>query len=682
MVGKKWLFAGALLACVIMGTAYSNHFHNGFHFDDAHVIRDNMNIRNLENIPSFFVDGTKFSSRPINQSYRPILTTLNALEYRLGSGDPFWFHVTSFFFYVVLCIFYYFFLRKIFDLAYPSGYNNSIALAVTAVYSVHTANAETINYICARSDSLSSLAVVASLVVFMYRSPKGKHWGYLLPLSCGLLVKPTIAVFPLLLMSYVLLLERGLAVGDWFGSAGRPDLRKAARTALPSLLVCVSLLFLSAKMTPATFTPSHVSRLEYVLTQPYALLHYFLSFFAPTNLCADIEFEPMRGMGDERFLLGVLFIALMFRIIFSTSKKQESRPIAFGLLWFFIASLPTSGGVIPLGESMNDHRMFFPFLGLMAAVSWWIRLALSRYGERLRNSVPLKLCLCLCFALILFGHAYGTHARNEVWRNEESLARDVVEKRPANKGGLMEFGMILMGKGDYARASELLERALFLDPTYPPLQTNMGILKETMGQHPEAESHYRKALDLERSSPAGYYFYARFLNRQGRSTESIALLRKCMEISPSYTLGRYLLMDVYAREKAWGELIALVEETLALYPDDPKALKYDLLRKTDDPDVRFLLALGVIGGRVEQYLDLGAAFFEKGMFRECIVANEIVLNAQADSKEAYANICAAYIRIEQWKEAEDACSRATAIDPDFPLARQNLEYARSKGGGH
>ena len=68
-------------------------------------------------------------------------------------------------------------------------------------------------------------------------------------------------------------------------------------------------------------------------------------------------------------LIGGAFIAAMLAVAWTTSRRRETRPIAFGILWFFIALLPTSS-VVPLAEPMNDHRMFFPFVGLILAVVW------------------------------------------------------------------------------------------------------------------------------------------------------------------------------------------------------------------------------------------------------------------------------------------------------------------------
>src|SRR6266576_5351073 len=95
---------GALLLAALVA-AYANHFHNSFHFDDAHTIVNNASIRELRNIPLFFRDATTFSSLPSNQSYRPLVSTLLAMDYSLGHGlRPFWFHLSIFALFVALVL--------------------------------------------------------------------------------------------------------------------------------------------------------------------------------------------------------------------------------------------------------------------------------------------------------------------------------------------------------------------------------------------------------------------------------------------------------------------------------------------------------------------------------------------------------------------------------------------------
>src|SRR5438309_7999776 len=101
---KSCVALGAALLLVALVGAYANHFHNSFHFDDAHTIENNAAIRELGNIPKFFRDATTFSSLPSNQSYRPLVSTLLAIDYSLGHGQPFWFHLSIFALFIALTL--------------------------------------------------------------------------------------------------------------------------------------------------------------------------------------------------------------------------------------------------------------------------------------------------------------------------------------------------------------------------------------------------------------------------------------------------------------------------------------------------------------------------------------------------------------------------------------------------
>src|SRR6516165_4523514 len=107
--------AVGLLALILLAT-YSNHFQNSFHFDDAHTIVNNAAIRELQNIPLFFRDAATFSSLPSNQSYRPLVSTLLAIDYSLGHGlRPFWFHLSIFTLFVVLVLLLVLVLKHLLD---------------------------------------------------------------------------------------------------------------------------------------------------------------------------------------------------------------------------------------------------------------------------------------------------------------------------------------------------------------------------------------------------------------------------------------------------------------------------------------------------------------------------------------------------------------------------------------
>src|SRR4029077_3511948 len=107
---------GGFLLLMVLVAAYANHFHNSFHFDDVHAIVNNASIQELRNVPQFFRDATTFSSLPSNQSYRPLVSTLLAIDYSFGHGlRPFWFHLSIFALFVGLTLLLAFVIYRLID---------------------------------------------------------------------------------------------------------------------------------------------------------------------------------------------------------------------------------------------------------------------------------------------------------------------------------------------------------------------------------------------------------------------------------------------------------------------------------------------------------------------------------------------------------------------------------------
>lgn len=564
-VDRKRFFFWVKLLLLAVTLTYANHFLNSFHFDDAHTIVNNSYIRSLANIPRFFTDGTTFSSLPSNQSYRPLVSTTLAIDYFLGRGNVFPFHLSTFILFLVQGFFMYLLYVRIFDLSDDKPENSYIALIAVAWYLLHPAIAETINYIIARSDSLSTLCILAAFVCYIYWD-RGRRWHlYLIPFAASCLAKPIGAVFAPLLLLYLLLFaerkQQGLA-----GLAG--VLKKAA----PSFLSGLALLVFIKKMTPPAWKAGGASAFDYILTQPPVLFHYFTTFFAPVSLSADADWVPLTSIFDFRFLYGAFFLAILLVVAALTARKKKLKPIAFGIIWFLLALLPTS--LMPLAEVMNDHRLFLPYVGLMISVCWTGHLLLEKVSTRFSSRQLFRRRAVAVILMTLLAYAYGTHVRNNVWHTEESLWKDVTLKSPKNGRGLMNYGLALMRKGDYAGAEKYFTRALPLVPYYATLYINLGIVKAATGQNDLAESYFIKAVVLNPASPDCYYYYADFLRTRERYEQAVRYARKTLSLAPARLDARKLLLSLYLKCGRFNELKTLAEQTLRIAPDDKEVEDY------------------------------------------------------------------------------------------------------------
>lgn len=646
--GQKWLPVLLLLALV---GAYSNHFGNGFHFDDFHTINDNPHIRKLSNIPAFFRDPGLFSALPTHQVYRPLVTTSLAVDYHVGGGlQPWAFHASTFFWYCVYIGVLWLWYRRLLPGPEP------LALLAAAVYGLHPVSAETVNYIIQRGDLYSTLGVCAALLSYAAWPGYRRYGLYLIPFVLACLSKPPALVFPLLLLLYLRLYENV----PWTA---------ALRRIAPALAVTVAMALLLRSMTAATFNPGAGSREAYWITQTWVALGYFQSFFRPVHLSADTDAALLVGLPAEAWA-GFVFVAGLLAAILHTTRTARLQPIGFGLGWFVIALLPTS--LMPLAEVANDHRMFFPFAGLAPAAVWTVWLLLQPFGRRAYALAGVAACL------ILAASAMATRERNEVWRSEETLWRDVTRKSPRNGRGWMNYGLTLMARGDYQAALACFDEGRKFTPNYALLEVNTGIVKAALQRHTEAEPHFRRALQLSPDIVASHFYYARWLVERKRTPEAMRHLDETLRIQPGDLAARHLLMQVHFQQQNWNALRPLAEQTLRLDPGDAISRSYlDSLatanRQVDDTEIALRAS-----PTPEGYLNLSLLYYRAGRYEDCIRAARRALELRPNYAEAWNNIAAGYNSLGRWDEGIAAGREAVRLAPNNDLARNNLAWALSQ----
>ena len=595
-----------LLVFSAVGWTYANHFHNGFHFDDFHTITGNVFIRSLANLPRFFTDPATSSSLPTHRTWRPLVTASLALDYWLGQGyTPLYFHLSTFVWFLAqLCCMYVLFaavLRR----ALADGWASRAAWFAVALYGLHPAMSETVNYIIQRADVISTCGVVAGLAVYA-RYPALRRYGiYLAPVAIALLAKPPALVFPLLLVIY-----------EFWGEAQAepPRISAAIRKSIPALALAAAFAVLQVVMTPKTLVTGGESY-RYWITQPYVAFRYFTSFFLPLHLSADTDLAAFASVWTPEVFGGFAFLAALIYAIYASSKTRATQPITFGLAWFLLALVPTS--VFPLAEVENDHRMFFPFVGLTLAVTSAGAQLLSKSGHRDNRKFLTAGLACLLLMLAL-----GTRRRNEIWQTDESLWQDVTIKSPRNGRGWMNYGVTQMAQGRVESALRMFERAASLAANYPWLEINLGIANAALHRDQEARAHFLRALNLDPQSAGGYYYYARWLVRIGHTDAAAGLLEKAVALNPELQDARDLLREIFL---------------------------YASLRDYQARD-----------------------------YQGCIDAARQALHADPQYAEAYNNIAAAYAAMGRWDQAIDAAQRALRIRPDFQLAQNNLAWAQSE----
>lgn len=130
-----------------------------------------------------------------------------------GGLKPLWFHFLIFalFLFEVLLLGYV--LGQLIERLSPGPANRWIAPVAACWYGLHPANADTVNYIIACSDVISTGGIVASFACY-FAFPRGRrYFVYVLPAAIAVLAKPPAAVFAVLFAVYRLLVQETKTTG-------------------------------------------------------------------------------------------------------------------------------------------------------------------------------------------------------------------------------------------------------------------------------------------------------------------------------------------------------------------------------------------------------------------------------------------------------------------------------------
>jgi tetratricopeptide (TPR) repeat protein len=656
------LIVGAVTLC------YLNHFNNGFHFDDRHTILENLFIRDLKFAPKYFTDSSTFSTLPPNQSYRPVVTLSLALDYWLGGGlIPFYFHLSTFLLFLIQLLLMFFLTRKIFSLSDNSDLdrNDKLALFATALYGVHPVCAETVNYIIQRADIQSTVGVIASLLLYAALPRSRKFFVYLIPVTIAMFAKPPAVMIVPILFVYDLLFEQRWSSRTDLSKTGLGKLKRSLIQCFPAGIISAAFYVLQGKLSP-TFSTGSNETYRYLITQPTIALHYFKSFFVPTDLSIDAQFELFNSPLQTPAIIGFVFLVILATAILRSTSDAKNYPIAFGLSWFVLALLPTS--LIPLAEVSNDHRMFFPFLGLTIAIVWW-------FGRAIYNTegwFKFGAVFCLCW-LLLFG--LWTRERNTTWASAEALWKEAAEKGPRNGRAQMNYGLVLMARGDYGGALALFNKALPLTPNYHSLEINLGVVNAALGRHEESERHFKRAVSLRPELAEPYLFYGWDLLKNKKVDEAEVLFDRAVKRNVKHHDIYRSLLPIYLHKGDFENAAKIRELMREVGVADVDVNFYDhlLARKS-----RLAVPSGVKDNSATGWLNYSLALYEAGAYEQCIAAAKESLLRDPNSAGAYNNMAAAHNQLGEWDKGIAAARRALEIKPDFVSAAGNLRHAESE----
>jgi len=360
-----------------------------------------------------------------------------------------------------------------------------------------------------------------------------------------------------------------------------------------------------------TAETEQIGRGVYLLTQIHVVRTYLRLLVAPFGQNLDYDYPLAQTLWAAPTLLSLLLLCLVFAVGIVLYRRH--RLGSFGVFFFFLTILLESS-IFPISDVIFEHRLYLPLFGFSLFVSTMLYSGVQRIwgwkptanrndaslltagrfqngkqilrnentaeGKGIGNSgtrpAPLPfgmsknglVVFCVMAGITLVFFAGMAYRRNLVWRSEETLWLDVIQKSPHKARGHNNLGAVYLEKKRYAEAIEEYRKAIALEPNHHNAHVNLSFALATLQRPEEAIAMADRALQIKPDSPAAYHALGKAYLAKGDLAEALRYYEKAVQAAPDYVEAHYDWGNALARQERFGEAIPHFEAVLAARPEN------------------------------------------------------------------------------------------------------------------
>jgi protein O-mannosyl-transferase len=552
-----WVTLGIILLITFILYFKAIKFDFLYTWDDNVYIKENSSIKDLgwANIKQFF---TGFYSG----NYQPVTILIYAIEYKLSGYSASLYHFNNILLHIANTYLVFVLIRKI------SPKSIITALITTAFFAVHPVHVESVAWVAERKDVLYSFFFLLSLIVYTNYLRSSKLIllllsGILFVLSC--LSKSAAVILPLVLLLLDYYSDRKYS---W-----KMFLEKAPFFAISLIFGLVAMKSQNAAIQDAI---SKISPLDRSSIVSYSFLSYIFKAFIPANLSAVYPYPRELGsMLPLKYYFSILtLIALLLLVWYS---RKWNKDVIFGFLFFVITIILVLQFVPVGGAAMADRYTYIPYIGLFFAA--------GKLLEYFSESVHFKKILA---AVVLTFIIFSTVCNNriKIWRNDETLFTDVINKYPYCTIAHFDRGLYCLHYNAqilYANNSDKKTRnivsaikdfdeTLKLDEKYPDVYLNRGYARYMIADYAGSKLDFDRAIELK---PDAITYYNRGNTKKELNDFAGAIqdFDKTIQLSPSYVNAYNNRSILKCMLKDYEGTIADYDKMIELNPNDTTTIK-------------------------------------------------------------------------------------------------------------
>jgi protein O-mannosyl-transferase len=466
---------------------------NGFAYDDVARIANDWRIHRLTAPWAFFTH----EYWPYAGLYRPLTSLAFALEWKLGGGAPWVYHLVNVSLYLWVCLLVYRLTMRV--------RGATTAWWAMSLFAAHPVHVEAVGNAVGQSELWAALCTLAVVTWFIPRRDRlGRRDIALLAVGylVAMLFKEHAIVLPGLLFAADRLMRPRASGQD---RSGLPVASVYAALAI----TCVMYLAIRLEVTGSVIGEHPAAALANLLPFERALtmlgvvpaMARLLLF--PVHLQADYmpqELSVARHMGAAQIAGAVMvFAAAMVALL----ARRRWPVITFSIAWTAVALLPVSNLLVPTGILLAERTLFLPSVGVALAGGVVVAGLLRRTSGRSRFRSAIAAAALVAVACLTMRSAI----RQPVWADSQTLYASLLIDAPRSYRTHWIHAHTLAAAGDRVGAEHAYRKALELFRDDPRLLAEMGDRYSTMNRCGEAMPLYERSLTLR---PDTLFDQARF----------------------------------------------------------------------------------------------------------------------------------------------------------------------------
>jgi cytochrome c-type biogenesis protein CcmH/NrfG len=493
----RWVSSPRRAAAVVFAVSvllYANTVGHDFVWDDRDLIVDNAAVRVLDGstVEKIFTEDFWRSSQLGGGYYRPLVTLSYHVHYKVFDGDPAGFHLVNVLWNAVTCALVFAFVYLLFG-------NVVFGFVSALLFAAHPIHTENVAWVAGRTDVLSTMWAMASLVFYVLAKRRRNWWWLAAALAAfmlSLLAKESSAFVPLV----ILLMEVGP-----FGRLLAPSKRSWVAPVLYAAVLVAYLLQRRAVIgevgtTYDAYAPGVLGTVALPLS---ILAGYAFKLVFPFQLNGEYDAPVPETLAAPHAAAGLLVLAA---VVIAAIRFRRRPDVVLGAAVFLLGLGPVSN-LIPIGEISAERFLYFPSLGFAIVMGGLFSSALTaRYpswraaaGDGYVSWPGIKPSLAgkltILFAVILVAFGARTVSRNNDWKTEEILFAKTAQASPKSARAQLNVGNVARRQGRLSDAADAYTRALQIAPDYPDALSNLAWVYASQGRIDDAQPLIERALE-------------------------------------------------------------------------------------------------------------------------------------------------------------------------------------------